>query len=202
MFIEIGEGVGVMGKQCTDMLYRCSNNQVPSATCCNEFTESVDCGNILFCGHRNYPTIFLQCNRECVGGFRERVLVFIPGIQYRGRSKQSVRVNLEAGYVVGPSLASERHKIGSLTSSSRSPGHRVPWWVLIWIKRSPLVFLVMSVACFSAGLMLFTYSSGQVRRLAPLSSYLGLVCSSSGPCNFDDNHRSDGEYTFLTSAHR
>ncbi|KAI6029590.1 hypothetical protein BKA83DRAFT_4220783, partial [Pisolithus microcarpus] len=31
----------------------------------------------------------------------------------------------------------------------RSPGHRVPWWVLIWIHRSPLVFLVMSVACFS-----------------------------------------------------
>ncbi|KAH7928593.1 WD40 repeat-like protein [Leucogyrophana mollusca] len=43
----------------------------------------------------------------------------------------------------------------------RSPGHRVPWWVLIWIKRSPLVFLVMSVACFSAGLVLFTYSTGQ-----------------------------------------
>ncbi|KAI0701045.1 WD40 repeat-like protein [Cytidiella melzeri] len=43
----------------------------------------------------------------------------------------------------------------------RSPGHRVPWWVLIWIKRSPLVFLVLSVACFSIGLVLFTYSSGQ-----------------------------------------
>ncbi|KAG1736997.1 WD40-repeat-containing domain protein [Suillus lakei] len=43
----------------------------------------------------------------------------------------------------------------------RSPGHRVPWWVLIWIKRSPLVFLVMSVACFSAGLMLFTYATEQ-----------------------------------------
>ncbi|KAI6125837.1 WD40-repeat-containing domain protein, partial [Pisolithus croceorrhizus] len=43
----------------------------------------------------------------------------------------------------------------------RSPGHRVPWWVSIWIKRSPLVFLVMSIASFSAGLMLFTYSSGQ-----------------------------------------
>jgi WD40 repeat protein len=43
----------------------------------------------------------------------------------------------------------------------RSPGHRVPWWVLIWIKRSPLVFLVMSVACFSAGLMLFTYATNQ-----------------------------------------
>ncbi|KAL4079435.1 WD40-repeat-containing domain protein [Scleroderma citrinum] len=45
----------------------------------------------------------------------------------------------------------------------RSPGHRVPWWVLIWIKRSPLVFLVMSVACFSAGLVLFTYASGQAK---------------------------------------
>ncbi|KAF7325948.1 Catabolite degradation [Mycena kentingensis (nom. inval.)] len=43
----------------------------------------------------------------------------------------------------------------------RSPGHRVPWWVLIWIKRSPLVFLVMSVACFSIGLCLFAYASGQ-----------------------------------------
>ncbi|KAI0760480.1 WD40 repeat-like protein [Fomes fomentarius] len=43
----------------------------------------------------------------------------------------------------------------------RSPGHRVPWWVLIWIKRSPLAFLVLSVACFSIGLVLFAYSSNQ-----------------------------------------
>ncbi|KAH9177768.1 WD40 repeat-like protein [Lactarius sanguifluus] len=43
----------------------------------------------------------------------------------------------------------------------RSPGHHVPWWVLIWLKRSPLVFLVLSVACFSIGLVLFTYSSRQ-----------------------------------------
>jgi hypothetical protein len=51
---------------------------------------------------------------------------------------------------------------GRMTALSRSPGHRVPWWVLIWIKRSPLVFLVMSVACFSVGLMLFTYATDQV----------------------------------------
>jgi WD repeat-containing protein 26 len=44
---------------------------------------------------------------------------------------------------------------------SRSPSHRVPWWVLIWIKRSPLVFIVLSFVCFSIGLVLFTYSSGQ-----------------------------------------
>ncbi|KZT69194.1 WD40 repeat-like protein [Daedalea quercina L-15889] len=52
----------------------------------------------------------------------------------------------------------------------RSPGHRVPWWVLIWIKRSPLVFLVASVACFSMGLVLFGYSSGQDRVTTTLTS--------------------------------
>ncbi|KAI0270470.1 WD40-repeat-containing domain protein [Gloeopeniophorella convolvens] len=43
----------------------------------------------------------------------------------------------------------------------RSPSHRVPWWILIWIKRSPLVFLVLSIMCFSVGLVLFAYSSQQ-----------------------------------------
>ncbi|PVG01421.1 WD40 repeat-like protein [Serendipita vermifera] len=41
----------------------------------------------------------------------------------------------------------------------RSPRHRVPWWVLIWIKRSPIVFMVVSVALFSTGLVCFCYSS-------------------------------------------
>ncbi|KAL4062342.1 hypothetical protein J3A83DRAFT_4110084 [Scleroderma citrinum] len=58
----------------------------------------------------------------------------------------------------------------------RSPGHRVPWWVLIWIKRSPLVFLVMSVACFSSGLMLYTYSSHQ----GPVTSTIITVVTSFG----------------------
>ncbi|KAF7344472.1 Catabolite degradation [Mycena sanguinolenta] len=53
----------------------------------------------------------------------------------------------------------------------RSPGHLVPWWVLIWIKRSPLVFLVMSVACFSVGLCLFAYASNQ----SPVTSAITTV---------------------------
>ncbi|KAI0296480.1 hypothetical protein BC826DRAFT_1005402 [Russula brevipes] len=52
----------------------------------------------------------------------------------------------------------------------RSPGHRVPWWVLIWIKRSPLVFLVLSVACFSVGLVLFAYSSQQNRIVSTITT--------------------------------
>ncbi|KAG6815849.1 hypothetical protein H0H87_010765 [Tephrocybe sp. NHM501043] len=52
----------------------------------------------------------------------------------------------------------------------RSPGDRVPWWVLIWIKRSPLVFLVMSVACFSIGLCCFAYASDQAYATSTLTT--------------------------------
>ncbi|KAF9009980.1 hypothetical protein BDQ17DRAFT_1347270 [Cyathus striatus] len=59
----------------------------------------------------------------------------------------------------------------------RSPGHRVPWWVLIWIKRSPLVFLVMSVACFSVGLCLFAYSSKQSSLTSTVTTVLTAFTS-------------------------
>ncbi|KAF9457745.1 hypothetical protein BDZ94DRAFT_1326045 [Collybia nuda] len=52
----------------------------------------------------------------------------------------------------------------------RSPGHRVPWWVMMWIKRSPLVFLVVSVACFSVGLCCFAYASRQAHITSILTS--------------------------------
>lgn len=78
----------------------------------------------------------------------------------------------------GSKLCSEFYALLSLqvfaeTDCSRSPGHRVPWWVLIWIKRSPLVFLVLSVACFSMGLVLFAYSSNQ----HPITSTVTTVFS-------------------------
>ncbi|KAF8835610.1 WD40 repeat-like protein [Paxillus ammoniavirescens] len=57
----------------------------------------------------------------------------------------------------------------------RSPLHRVPWWILIWSSMFPVVFLVMSVACFSAGLVLFTYSSGQGPVTSTIISVLTAV---------------------------
>ncbi|KAG8903781.1 hypothetical protein FRB99_002771 [Tulasnella sp. 403] len=45
----------------------------------------------------------------------------------------------------------------------RSPRSAVPWWVSIWLTRTPLIFLVVSVMAFSAGLVTWTYSSGQGR---------------------------------------
>ncbi|KAJ6612693.1 hypothetical protein B0H10DRAFT_2278752 [Mycena sp. CBHHK59/15] len=59
----------------------------------------------------------------------------------------------------------------------RSPGHRVPWWVLIWIKRSPLVFLVMSVACFSIGLCLFAYASKQAKITSIITTIFTIFTS-------------------------
>lgn len=49
-----------------------------------------------------------------------------------------------------------------INASSRSPVHRIPWWVLIWIRDTPVVFLVLSVACFSVGLVLLPYSLSEV----------------------------------------
>ncbi|KAI0701046.1 WD40-repeat-containing domain protein [Cytidiella melzeri] len=67
----------------------------------------------------------------------------------------------------------------------RSPGHRVPWWVLIWIKRSPLVFLVLSVACFSIGLVLFTYSSGQHKVTSTVTTvFSAFSCSGLSAVSF------------------
>ena len=66
--------------QCTDMLHRCPYNQIPSATCCVESIESVDCGDILLGGHRNYVTVLIQYDWKCVGRFCECFLVFIAGV--------------------------------------------------------------------------------------------------------------------------
>jgi hypothetical protein len=70
------------------------------------------------------------------------------------------------------SIASAVNSLVGLTwrqAMYRSPGHRVPWWITMWIKRSPLIFLVISVAAFSVGLCLFTYASGQASCLLTIS---------------------------------
>ncbi|PFH48709.1 hypothetical protein AMATHDRAFT_196130 [Amanita thiersii Skay4041] len=59
----------------------------------------------------------------------------------------------------------------------RSPGHRVPWWVLIWIKRSPLVFLVISNACFSIGLCCFAYASRQHHVTSTITTVFTAITS-------------------------
>ncbi|KAG9118896.1 hypothetical protein FRC07_006350, partial [Ceratobasidium sp. 392] len=60
----------------------------------------------------------------------------------------------------------------------RSPRNYVPWWVTIWIKRSPLFFLIGSVIAFSIGLCVFTYSSGQSPVVSALVTAFTVVTSS------------------------
>ncbi|KAF9530279.1 hypothetical protein CPB83DRAFT_851296 [Crepidotus variabilis] len=90
----------------------------------------------------------------------------------RGSISDSVNILWFASMVF--SIAAAVNSLLGLTwkqAMYRSPGHRVPWWVLIWIKRSPLVFLVLSVACFSIGLCCFAYASNQ----APVTSTITTV---------------------------
>jgi WD repeat-containing protein 26 len=54
---------------------------------------------------------------------------------------------------------------------------------LIWIKRSPLVFLVLSVACFSVGLVVFAYSSQQAGLFLPFVSSYTLILRPCMPQN-------------------
>ncbi|CAE7180293.1 unnamed protein product [Rhizoctonia solani] len=60
----------------------------------------------------------------------------------------------------------------------RSPRSHVPWWVSIWIKRSPLFFLIGSVIAFSIGLCVFTYSSRQSKVVSVLVTAFTIVTSS------------------------
>ncbi|QRV75851.1 WD repeat protein [Ceratobasidium sp. AG-Ba] len=64
----------------------------------------------------------------------------------------------------------------------RSPRNYVPWWVTIWIKRSPLFFLIGSVIAFSIGLCVFTYSSGQSPVVSALVTAFTVVTSSGLIC--------------------
>lgn len=55
---------------------------------------------------------------------------------------------------------------------SRSPFHRVPWWIIFWLTKSPPLFLASSIICFLAGLVLFAYSSGQHRVTSTVTTVL------------------------------
>jgi hypothetical protein len=56
--------------------------------------------------------------------------------------------------------------------SSGSRGRSLPLWVTVWVHASPPAFLVLSIACFSAGLVLFVYASSQVSDISTFMTSL------------------------------
>ncbi|KAF5377905.1 hypothetical protein D9615_006795 [Tricholomella constricta] len=58
-------------------------------------------------------------------------------------------------------------------------GRHIPLWVTIWIHASAPVFLVVSIACFSAGLVLFSYGSQQ-REFTPIVTLIATIVTSLG----------------------
>lgn len=68
---------------------------------------------------------------------------------------------------------------------------RVPRVIYLWLYRSPIVFLVFAVSCFSIGLVVFAYSSSQVSDTRfPLRS----------PTHFLWQHRGVSTITTVLSA--
>ncbi|KIO23073.1 hypothetical protein M407DRAFT_215440 [Tulasnella calospora MUT 4182] len=59
----------------------------------------------------------------------------------------------------------------------RSPRSAVPFVVMIWLTRTPLIFLVVSVMAFSAGLVCFTYSSAQGRLVTTCATIFTSLTS-------------------------
>ncbi|KAF5377906.1 hypothetical protein D9615_006796 [Tricholomella constricta] len=56
-------------------------------------------------------------------------------------------------------------------------GRKLPLWVTIWIHVSAPIFLLVSIACFSAGLVLFSYGSNQEKTTSVLTLVTTIVTS-------------------------
>lgn len=88
---------------------------------------------------------------------RHYILVLFPGTQYRCRTQQS----LETNYIVRRSKH-DHLELPRRLCNSGTHGRRLLPWVTIWMHGSAPLFLTLSITCFSAGLVLFTYVSNQV----------------------------------------
>ncbi|KAG8925153.1 hypothetical protein FRC02_009893 [Tulasnella sp. 418] len=52
----------------------------------------------------------------------------------------------------------------------RSPIYSLPWIVTVWLTRTPFIFLIFSALSFSAGLVVWTYSSHQSRTVSIITT--------------------------------
>jgi len=141
---------------------RCSDHSICPETRSHQLAQPFYRRNFIFCGDSHNYAVFLPTWGGESRHFCQLLLVCFSCFQYCGCREQSLGINVETSNVVSRFIYVHTKLGATYQLRSRSPGDRVPWWVLIWIKRSPLVFLVMSVACFSVGFCFFTYASGQV----------------------------------------
>ncbi|KDN36121.1 hypothetical protein RSAG8_11068, partial [Rhizoctonia solani AG-8 WAC10335] len=117
------------------------------------------------------------------------VATFFSGVtattlQFSFEAKDNVAQNLVNGLWISSLVFSIASAINSQlayhwrAAMYRSPRCYVPWWVSIWITRTPLFFLVGSVIAFSAGLCVFTYSSSQAAAVSAVVTTFTVVTSS------------------------
>ncbi|KAF8339874.1 uncharacterized protein EI90DRAFT_3038116, partial [Cantharellus anzutake] len=61
-----------------------------------------------------------------------------------------------------------------------TPLSALPWWRSLWIRRAPLVFLVLSVISFSAGVVFFTFSHFSNHPIIPFCVTAASAVSAAG----------------------
>lgn len=81
-------------------------------------------------------------------------------------------------YTYSGSFLSFAFYIPASSAIYRSPRACVPWWVSVWITRTPLMFLVASVIAFSAGLVCFTFSNFGAGSYVPIVTTVSTSISS------------------------
>lgn len=82
---------------------RCTHNSIRSEAWCNKPTQLVYRRDLLLGCNRYNHAVFLRTQRQQTCWRGQLFLVFVPGFQYSGCSKQSPWINLETSHVVSPS---------------------------------------------------------------------------------------------------
>ncbi|KAK7676814.1 hypothetical protein QCA50_020220 [Cerrena zonata] len=75
------------------------------------------------------------------------------------------------------SLGAAGNGLMSLSWKRPMNNHPVASWILIWVTRSPLLLVILAFGCFSVGIVLLAYSSGQNKIVSTLVAVLsGISC--------------------------
>ena len=144
-------------------------NQVFTATRCRRFATSFDRGNIFLRGDRLHITIQVRAQIDCDGVTTLLTSTICSYQVYETRTQQAVNLLWLISLVFSLASAINSQLAYHWRSAIyRSPRSCVPWWVSIWINRTPLFFLVASVISFSAGLVCFTFSTYHNRPFIPI----------------------------------
>ena len=142
--------------------------QIPDKQPEKSSREYNEFGYIFYWNSRFCPPIFVCDHGHVSFRWLERVMVPGPGLQSRGSRQRASKPNLGTSHEVRMFL--QIYAAFNSNWVSYESRHVTSSWILLSITRSPLILLTLSFATFSVGIILFAYSSQQVRYFVLLLS--------------------------------